>query len=262
MKKIIISKSAKNSDELYDVVISNIEFINEAHRRNLTNEDLNYDSLCSYFVDVMDENVLYDGFKGFLFKSRNKNIIKKYIKDGLKMLGLKEHEAIFDEYLDMIKQYDDIDIYDLEGNVDLNFHALDEKYRKLDSQNLEIVNAKFLLNHPDTIILDSKDKIKYIDDLIADLGEEAYQQRKQNFLKMQPGYVKDVNFLCDFLNEELDAIYLANLNRFQYESHLHIYFKTKSQKSYCYIDLGFEIVLLNDDDEEIRRFSRKKHTNL
>lgn len=262
MKKIILSKSVEKPKELYDVVVSNVEFINSGHRVGLINKDFNYDSLCSYFIDYADELISFDGFKGFLFKSRNKQSIKNYISEGLEKLDLKEHKRVFDTYLKMIEQYDEIDIYDLEGNVDLDFHKLDDEYRILDSKKLEDTNANFLLNHPDTVFMNRVERQAYLDEYITQLGEEEYNERTTMLMNTQPRYVRDISFLCDFLKVDLEDIYSANLNRFQYESHLHVYFKTKDGNKYCYIDLGYEIVLMNDKDEEIRRFSREKNKKL
>ncbi|MDR1781814.1 MAG: hypothetical protein LBR40_02320, partial [Bacilli bacterium] len=161
MKKIILSEKVENSKEKYDAVISNIEIVNELHDHFFIDDDIHYDSLCSYFVDVMDEVVSFEGFKAFLFKTRNKAHIKDYVVSGLKKMNLNQYLTIFEKYLSMITIYEGKDIYELEGNVDTSFHQLDEEYRQLGSKELEYTNADFLLNHPDTIFLDKKQRLNY-----------------------------------------------------------------------------------------------------
>ncbi|MDR3214915.1 MAG: hypothetical protein LBT75_01375 [Bacilli bacterium] len=256
MKNIVLSEKIKNGKEKYDAVISNIEIVNEFHYHSLSDEDIHYDSLCSYFVDALDEIVSFEGVKAFLFNTRISASIKKYIRDGLRMLYLPKHEQVFEEYLELISIYDNKDIYDLEGNVGVSFHELDEKYRELDSKKLELRNAEFLLNHPDVLFLSKQEREIYINDYIKSLSREEYQSRLKNAHDKQPQYKNDVLYLCNFLNEELDMVYNASISLFQYENNLHIYFRTCENNQYCYIDLGFEIVLLNNQNEEIRRFSR------
>ncbi len=258
MKKIVLSKKLKETANLdmYDLVVSNIEFINRAHQNYLNNDDLHYDSLCSCFIDFYDENVTFNGFKAFFFKSRNRKDIKKYIYDGLVKMKLNNHLDIYNEYLKLIEPYDDFDIYDLEGNFNVRFHDLDAKFRKIDSKLIENANAKFLMQHPDIIYLDDAKQKEYIDQLISNLDETEYLNRKKYFIQKKPTYVKDIIFLSQFLNEELVEIEGARFKPFQYEPHLHIYFKTNN-KSYSYIDLGYEIILLDNNHQEIRRFSRK-----
>ncbi|MDR1782300.1 MAG: hypothetical protein LBR40_04820, partial [Bacilli bacterium] len=86
------------------------------------------------------------------------------------------------------------------------------------------------------------------------------QIRYDKYFSSQPQYQNDIRFLCSFLKKELEDIYNASMSLFQYENNLHIYFRTVDGKQYCYIDLGNEIVLLSDQNEELRRFSRE-HIN-
>lgn len=257
MKKIVLSKKLEDFDKLdiYDLVVSNINFVNNANQKYLHNDDLHYDSLCSYYIDFYDENVRFNGFKAFFFKSRNRQDIKKYISDGLVKMKLDEHLDLFNEYLKLVEPYDDFDIYDLEGNFNVRFHDLDAKFKEIDTKIIENANALFLRDHPDRIYLDDAQQKEYLEKLISNLDEDDYLNRKKYFIQNKPTYVKDIIFLSQFLNEELLEIEGARFKPFHYEPQLHIYFKTNNN-SYSYIDLGYEIVLLDNQHQEIRRFSR------
>ncbi|MEG0686364.1 MAG: hypothetical protein RR425_03695 [Erysipelotrichales bacterium] len=259
MENIVLSTFVKQNVEMYDVVISNVEFVTEGYKKGLLESDFNYDALCAYYVDFADELILFDGFKGFLFKSRNNAKIKKIIVDGFTKLELNDHLTVFEDYLELIKEYDNTDIYELEGNVNLDFHNLNSRYRLLDSSEVEDKNGRFLLENSKTIFLDKAGREKYIEKYINNLDNKEKEIRKEALLSKQPQYIKDIVFLCEYLNEDLEEIKKASLDRFNYHINLCFYFTTKTHKNYYYVDLGYEIVLLNEKDEEIRRFSRQQH---
>ncbi|WP_423362951.1 DMP19 family protein [Mycoplasma sp. P36-A1] len=257
MEKIVLSINVKEPTELFDVVVSNEEFIKKAFASYMLPQDINQDSLAIYYLDQFDEIVSINGFKAFFFKTRNSKTIKNMVNKAMQKLQLDEHLQIYEKYLDRIKIYDNEDIYDLEGKMDVSFHDLDLEYRDLDEENLENVNASFLLNHIDTVFFNDAEQDKYITDYVKTIKTADMKERRMEKLDSLPSYLKHITLICSAMNKQLAQVNDAYFKMFDFNNRLIISFSTTDKKDYSYIDLGQELVLCNRYDEEIRRYSKK-----
>lgn len=258
MKKIVLSNNVKAPSELFDVIISNEEFIKKALNNNVILSDLHQDSVICYYLDHFDEIVAFNGFKAFFFKTRNASVVKEKVKEALTRLGLEKHLEIFEEYEKMIAPYNTKDIYSLEGNMPISFSELDLAYRDLDEDVLENAIGDFLINHKDAIFYTEVEQDNYIKDIIKDVNVEEMLHRQKEYLNMMPSYAKYITLICNTMNKQLASISDALIKMFDFNNHVFIYFETTDNTQYSYIDLGSEVVLCNSEDEEIRRYSKKK----
>jgi len=255
---IVLDLGVEKSQDKYDVVVSNVEFIKKAFDNNLIDSDLNPNSIALYYLDYFDEIVAFSGFKAFFFKTRNSAYIKDEVKKALELLKLVKHLEIFNDYLKTIDPINEMDIYQLEGNMKISFYDLDEAYRDLSETLIEQAQADYLLNHPDTIFLSEVDQDKLIQSMVKDISVEEMIKRENEILKKVPSYLRDIQLICNELNKQFEALTDSKIQMFDFDPKVIVYFKTHDEKTYAYIDLGLEVVLCDEHLNEIKRYLKAK----
>lgn len=94
---ILVSTSAFKSDDIYDIIQSNISVINQLFAKDLKPDQISRDALKSYYVDFYLAEVNNGGFAQFVYNSRWNAWINAHIRAGLKDMGAFRHLALFDE---------------------------------------------------------------------------------------------------------------------------------------------------------------------
>src|SRR5690349_10993125 len=95
-KSIIVSKEAFASDDPYDIIQSNIEFLNAQFEEHLEHDEVSVNALRSYYVDYFLAQFLNGGFSQFIYNSRWGDCID-YVTSGFAAMGAVKHLELFED---------------------------------------------------------------------------------------------------------------------------------------------------------------------
>jgi len=255
---IVLSDKVKNPNDLYDVVVANCEFIKKALDNNVIDSDLNEDAIALYYLDYFDEIVAFNGFKAFFFKTRNSEYIKEQVKKGLNLLKLDDHLKIFEDYEKLIEPINKMNIYQIEGNMKIDFSSVDEAYRDLVEEEIENKAGQYLLDYPNVVFASEPEQDKIIEDILKSISVDEMIKRENEVLSKIPSYLRDIQLICNENNLEMESLTKAELLMFDYDPRVVVFFKTTNGQDFTYIDLGLEVVLAKEDLSEIKRYLKAK----
>lgn len=156
MDKIIVSKNSFDSIEPYDIIDSNISFINLLKEEGFTGE-LCLEAETSYYIDYYHSQVKNGGFSQFVYNSGWNDELNELIRSGLEKIQAKEHLAFFNQQAILVDTYDELELAKfLDGDYfgkNPTRHALDnDDFFKI-TENLIELNAQWLKKQPNLLTL-------------------------------------------------------------------------------------------------------------
>lgn len=182
---IVISIDSFHSRNKYDIVSSNNQFITKLFQNNIEEDKISENALKSYYVDYYLSHINYGGFTKFIENFASKLKILYYIYSGLEALGTKKHLALFQKAL--------LEEHDSSEDFDAAFKEIEK------SENLLDINHKWLMNHPQLIIMNAE----YIDQKIEE-HIQACQDDKR--------HIKIIKQLCQIIDEEFIAVTAGDIH--------------------------------------------------
>ena len=97
--KIIISEDSYKSNNKYDIIYSNIKYINRLLTNGITSDNISESALKSYYVHLYVVQVKNGGFSLLDEKIDKKTTILYYIRDGLKAIRAIKNINLFNQYI-------------------------------------------------------------------------------------------------------------------------------------------------------------------
>ncbi|QDU36623.1 hypothetical protein Mal4_09100 [Maioricimonas rarisocia] len=209
---VIVSKKALASDEPYDLIYSNIEFLNDQFEEHLTAEEVSADALRSYYVDYYLAQVNNGGFSQFVYNSGWDSEINGFICEGLEAMGAERHLKHFEAAAGLLDQLgpDRMDEFfesdyfgeneerDILNSFDDRFMAIEEE------ENLIELNARWLRQLPHLVALEPEEMQAEVERRAAALPDR--EKRIAAALEAAPRFEKLIRALCDEAGHELDRI--------------------------------------------------------
>ncbi len=203
MNDIVISIESFHSQNKYDIISSNNQYITKLFQNNIEEDKISEDALKSYYIDYYLSHILHGGFEPFIKEVAHKSKILYYIHAGLKTLKTPQHLALFErvfysEEQEETKKYDEA------------FHTIQKE------ENLLNINHEWLMNHPQLIIMNRD----YIDQKIQ---EHIRQYRNDK------RHIKIIKQLCEIIGEEFIAVTAGDINNIYHRAW---HFKTTKGRYY------------------------------
>jgi hypothetical protein len=199
LDNIVISSESFASDDKYDIIYSNISYIDKLTQKKIDPEIISDDALKSYFVDCYLAQIKNGSFSVFIYSFYHKKELVKYIREGLEEINAVENLKLFNQAIESRHQN--------------NFQNLDKKFRKLQKkENLIELNHLWLINHPKLLII----KESEFESSILSLKKES---------KEEPKYIRTIKKLCKIAKEEYLKITAGDPNNIYNKSW---YFQTVS----------------------------------
>ncbi len=211
-QSVIVSDTAVKSDEPYDIIQSNIEFLNAQFEKHLTHEEVSQHSLQSYYVDYFLAQLNNGGFSQFVYNSRWGDCIHHTI-DGLAAMGAVKHLDLFAKATQLIKErlgaqrlqkflsseyFGDNEEHDILNELNSKFFALSN------TEDLIELNAQWLRGLNDLVVLSESDIAQEIQRRAKAIPDrEARISAARN---AEPRYMKLIRALCIAAGHELDRI--------------------------------------------------------
>jgi len=166
--RIIVSETAMNSENLHDVVHSNISVINLMREEGVDDEFIHADALMSYYLDYYWTQYTEGNFSQFVYKSAWNKELNELIEEGLALIGAEKHLELFQQQSKKVKLLSNIKLNKfvsgkLEGVNPVRDSLNNDTFYELE-ENLVTLNANFLKSHPNFEVLS-------VDDMFAALEE-------------------------------------------------------------------------------------------
>ncbi|MDM1397447.1 DMP19 family protein [Myroides odoratimimus] len=156
--KIVVSQDSFNSQEAYDIVYSNITFINLVREEGgLMEETIHPDAILSYYLDYYLAQYKNGNFSQIVWNTQADYEFFAIIADGLEKIGATQNLALLKKQLEVLNNIDETvleafcesDYFGTNPTRDL---LKNDDFYNLEEDIVEL-NAKWLRNHPDLEVL-------------------------------------------------------------------------------------------------------------
>ncbi len=249
--RIFISSESVASKDTYDIIWSNIAFINALQQEFVTIEELSQDALRSYYVDYYLAQINNGGFAQFVYNSRWHPTMIGYVRDGLAKMGATRHLKLFEQSAAILNRFSP---QQLESFFEGEFfgenqerdilNAFNSAFYSLNEQeDLIVLNSRWLQTHPERIVLPQKELEVEVTRRAAAIPnrEERLAQARAD----EPRYYKLVRALCAQTGQVLNDITAGSPETYEEQNYLAWHFLTDQGHHYM-IDTGTEGLMFND----------------
>lgn len=166
--RIIVSETAFNSENLQDVIHSNISVINLMREEKIDDDLIHEDALMSYYLDYYVSQYTEGNFAQFVYNSSWDKELNELIEEGLALIGAQKHLELFQQQSKKVKLMSSVKLNKflkgkLEGVNPTRDLLNTDTFFEID-ENLVTLNANFLKSHPDFEVLS-------VDEMFATLEE-------------------------------------------------------------------------------------------
>jgi hypothetical protein len=209
---VIVSDQSVASADPYEIVSSNIEFVNALFGEHLKADEIPPDALRSYYVDYYLAEVNNGGFSQFVYNSHWSPLMNGFIREGLAAMKAAGHLMLFNESAALVDRLgaDRLQVFleseyfgsnterdALDANND-RFYALSE------TEDLIALNAAWLRSLPGL-------KVKTADEINADVARRGAalpdrEERVRAALENEPRYMKLIRALIAKAGHELSRV--------------------------------------------------------
>lgn len=109
MDKVIVSENSFNSTDPYDIIDSNISYINLLREEGFEGE-ICPEAETSYYIDYYASQVKNGGFSQFVYNSGWNDELNALIRNGLEKMQATEHLAYFNQQATVVDNYDELEL--------------------------------------------------------------------------------------------------------------------------------------------------------
>lgn len=218
LQSVIVSQQSYQNDDPYDIVGSNIAFVNALREAYLNLDEIAPDALYSYYVDFYLAQQNNGGFSQFVYNSEWNDRVVGCIRQGLKAMGADRHLALFEESAALL---DTLDTERLEAFYQSDYFGdneerdilstLDDRFSILaDQEDLVAINATWLRNLPHLVIMTTEQmesEVKQRSEAIPDRDQRIALARAN-----EPRYIKIIRALCTQVGQEFSHVTAGNPN--------------------------------------------------
>ena len=101
--KILVSETAMKSENLQDVIHSNISIVNLMREEGVADELIHEDAIMSYYLDYYWTHNSQGGFAQFVHQSGWDKELNELIEEGLALIGAEKHLEYFQQQSKKVK---------------------------------------------------------------------------------------------------------------------------------------------------------------
>jgi hypothetical protein len=209
---IVVSKDSIESDDAYDVIWSNIDFLNALFAEYIGKEEVSRDALLSYYVDYYLAQVNNGGFSQFVYNSHWDAGIVRRIREGLGAMNANKNLALFEEGATLVSSLGEAKLkkflaskYFGDNRLRDQLAAIDDRFFALQKdEDLIRLNSAWLKRHPKLIVLSKSELTKEVARRAAALPDRAVRQKRA--LDSEPQFTKLIRLLCAKAGQDLKNI--------------------------------------------------------
>ena len=169
--RIIVSETAFNSENLQDVIHSNISVINLMREEKIDDEFIHEDALMSYYLDYFYSQYVAGNFAQFVHQSGWNFELNELIEEGLALIGAQKHLELFQQQSKKVKLMSSVKLNKflkgkLEGVNPTKDLLNNDTFFEIE-ENLIALNADFLKTHPDTEVLSVDEIFEVLEEFVG-----------------------------------------------------------------------------------------------
>lgn len=221
-QSVVVSKESLESDDPYDVILSNISFVNALLGEYFTHEELARDALRSYYVDYYLAQVENGGFSQFVYNSGWEEFVIECVEEGLEAMGAVKHRKLFRQCASIL---DDIgpegmarfyksEYFGENEERDVLSEFDDTFFELLEEEDLVLLNSAWLRSLPNLVVMSREEMAAEVERRAAALTDR--EERAAAALANEPRFMKLIRALCEAAGHELDRV-TAGDPSFEYE---------------------------------------------
>lgn len=168
---IIISETAASSGNPQDIINSNISVINLMREEKIDDDVIHEDAIMSYYMDYYVSQCTQGNFAQFVYNSKWNKELNDLIAEGLEVLGAPKHLELFQAQCKKVNlmssvKRDKFFKSKLEGVNPIRDVMNNDTFFEIE-ENLVVLNATFLKEHPDTQILSVDGMFELLEDFVG-----------------------------------------------------------------------------------------------
>lgn len=169
--RIIVSETAFNSENLQDVIHSNISVINLMREEGVDDEFIHEDALISYYLDYYYTQHVLGNFAQFVHHSGWNADLNALIEEGLALIGAQKHLELFQQQSKKVKLMSSVKLNKflngkLEGVNPVRDALNTDAFFEIE-ENLVTLNANFLKAHPDFEVLTIDEMFTVLEEFVG-----------------------------------------------------------------------------------------------
>lgn len=169
---ILISENAFNSDNIQDIVDSNISVINVLRSSEIGDDELHPDAFSSYCVDYYFQTLKEEGLPTFIWKSKWDQDLIEIIQAGIAAMNAPESLEFFEKQMRRVKAFSKIKLGKFLqtdfGKDKATAALLDDASFKEIKEDLKELNATWLKSHPDLKVANLEEMQTIITEFISE----------------------------------------------------------------------------------------------
>ncbi|AOT05334.1 hypothetical protein ASPU41_04140 [Arthrobacter sp. U41] len=250
-----------------DVVDANVDVVNAMYAELLDLGEIAPNALRSYYVDFYLTQSLGGGFAQYVFTAPEREDIDAYIRAGLEGMGAAAHLDLFNRTaaaFDSLSE-DEADAYldrdaDLDDGADVipdavrHLEELDGEFETLlETEDLTALNAAWLRDQADLLILDEEELDRHIAERVSRIPNLAERQAEaaEDELLDTPEFEVIIRELCDVAGHTLLKITMGDPNYDHDGQTTLAWHFTTDQGEFLMLDDEQEAVMIHPDTKEI-----------
>ena len=201
-QSVVVSKSSLESDDPYDVVYSNITFLNALQSEHFAPTELSADAMRSYYVDYYLAQVNNGGFSQFVYNSGWAEDTIRCVREGLLAMGATQHYELFNQSASILDRlgpdglerffeseyFGDNEERDILNEFDDKFYDLSER------EDLIKLNADWLKGLPNLVVMTIDEMKEEVERRAAGLPDR--EARAAEAIANEPRFMKLMRALC------------------------------------------------------------------
>ena len=169
--RIIVSETAFNSENLQDIINSNISVINLMREEKIDDEFIHEDALMSYYLDYYYSQYVAGNFAQFVHHSGWNAELNELIEEGLALIGAEKHLEFFQQQSKKVKLMSSVKLNKflngkLEGVNPTRDVLNSDTFFEIE-ENLLSLNANFLKSHPDFQVLSVDEMFETLEEFVG-----------------------------------------------------------------------------------------------
>lgn len=255
-QSVVVSKNSIESDDPYDIVYSNITFLNALLQEHFRHEELAQNAVRSYYVDYYRGQVDNGGFSQFVYNSGWEPATIRFVREGLKLIGAAKYLGLFNESASIIDRIgpDGMEKFFKSEYFGENYerdmlNSLDEKFYHLSEQeDLIKLNSEWLRNLPELVVKTTEQMKAEVERRAAALPDR--EERVARALASEPRHMKLIRALCGQAGQDLSRVTAAD-PRHKHNGHpiLAYHFITDAGHHYM-VDVDGQAIMFTGDKHE------------
>jgi len=209
---VVVSEGAFASNDPYDIILSNIEFLNAQLEEYLTHDEIAINSLRSYYVDYFLTQLENGGFSQFVYNSSWGECID-YITDGFAAMGAVKHRELFEQAAEQmskrlgiegLKRFFASDYFGENEERDILNEFNNAFFELSATEDLVSLNAQWLRQLPELVVLPDDQLREELRRRVAAIPNR--EERIAAALAAEPRYMKLIRALCKTAGYQFDRV--------------------------------------------------------